>query len=614
MDALTMLTVIKNNLDEIKRALGEEKWREFARELMPLQEKFQKALSKNKWNDLKKVTDGLGKLCQQYPAVWKLVSAAPLVSEQAAKLPKYGPSHRAQAPTDVNALAGDFADLFTDMGLSAQTVTRYPDINFPGQVEVNKTYALKVAIVTEKRETANVAGDAALTITFEAGKTEVPLSVVVITDPALFKVEGDNRGVVRVPMGGDSAPAVFNLIPQQLGKNSFMVEFYQDNTHIGTSTVTTEVVQSVANTAAVPAASTAGSVRLQHKQEPPDLTIRVQEMGVMGDKRFYMFILLSSIPELDLYFQEAGRIEFAELPTAYIQKLYGELNQWARGKRNQDEIHRKMAHIGADLYTQLFSPELKEIYWKKIHGKVENIQIISSEPWIPWEMVKPWRKLDDGTVEEDNFLCEEYILARWLAGPAAPDALKLQNLSLVLAPADLQAVAREADAIRKVPNVQVQDIQGVSQLWDLLETGGTNAIHIACHGKFNEENPEMSIVRLGSEDFHPHDVAGKATTFGKDEPIVFINACEVGQLGFSMTGLGGWAQSFIAAGSAAFIGSKWEATDQSAYMFADKYYNELAAGKTIGEAVRAARQHIRDLGDPTWLSYSLYAHPLARIS
>ena len=36
-------------------------------------------------------------------------------------------------------------------------------------------------------------------------------------------------------------------------------------------------------------------------------------------------------------------------------------------------------------------------------------------------------------------------------------------------------------------------------------------------------------------------------------------------------------------------------------------------GCTIGQAVRQARRHVRDaaLHDPTWLAYSLYAHPNA---
>jgi len=42
----------------------------------------------------------------------------------------------------------------------------------------------------------------------------------------------------------------------------------------------------------------------------------------------------------------------------------------------------------------------------------------------------------------------------------------------------------------------------------------------------------------------------------------------------------------------------------------------LEQGKTIGEAAQTARERLRGLApsDPTWLAYSVYAHPNAKIA
>ena len=63
-----------------------------------------------------------------------------------------------------------------------------------------------------------------------------------------------------------------------------------------------------------------------------------------------------------------------------------------------------------------------------------------------------------------------------------------------------------------------------------------------------------------------------------------------------------------------FIAPLWNVTDTLAHKFAKTFYTELAAGKTVGEALLAGRRSAREDGDPTWLAYSAYAHPNARIA
>jgi len=55
--------------------------------------------------------------------------------------------------------------------------------------------------------------------------------------------------------------------------------------------------------------------------------------------------------------------------------------------------------------------------------------------------------------------------------------------------------------------------------------------------------------------------------------------------------------------------------DWLAYGFACAFYDALCGNQTIAQAAQAARKRIRKMApnNPTWLAYSLYAHPNARV-
>ncbi|MCB0079176.1 MAG: hypothetical protein KDD73_17375, partial [Anaerolineales bacterium] len=67
-------------------------------------------------------------------------------------------------------------------------------------------------------------------------------------------------------------------------------------------------------------------------------------------------------------------------------------------------------------------------------------------------------------------------------------------------------------------------------------------------------------------------------------------------------------------GALAFIGPLWLANDGSARTFSHAFYTALINGDTLGEAAQRARQAAKRPGDPTWLSYSVYGHPNARLA
>jgi len=61
------------------------------------------------------------------------------------------------------------------------------------------------------------------------------------------------------------------------------------------------------------------------------------------------------------------------------------------------------------------------------------------------------------------------------------------------------------------------------------------------------------------------------------------------------------------------IGALWSVSDNLALSFADTVYRNLLDGKTLVEAVKLARKAADSNSDFTWLAYTVYGNPFARL-
>jgi hypothetical protein len=358
---------------------------------------------------------------------------------------------------------------------------------------------------------------------------------------------------------------------------------------------------------------TQGTIGFERGAIPPDLTMLITENKADGNHMEYTFILHSSKIGFTFY-KVDGEMKFEDSPSLWWENLYEEL-ETLRGGVTPENIAETLSTIGSDLYEELFPRELKEIWEHNIRGKVKSIMIISDEPWIPWEIIKPSYETETGEIKEEGFLCETYLLTRWIAGPSPPSLIEISRSALIApAESELPSVQQEVTFL-KTRLKNIEEIKPrLRTVHKLLKEGGFHLIHFACHGKFDPEAHEQSIVYLdGNDELKSRDISGRKENFGKDKPFVFINACQTARGDFSLVGIGSWAKEFIEANSSGFLGSSWEVNDELAYRFSTSFYSALLQGKTIGEAMRNARLEIRKEFDPTWLAYALYADPLAKV-
>lgn len=540
-------------------------------------------------------------------------------------------------------------------------VDLHTKVDFPAEVSIFDEVVPLVAQLTVAPP-EQTAVDERVRVGF-ADPAKPELVTVVLSAEGFVEVTGDWTRLIQVYAARDSQPAVFLLRPQSPGRQRLTLNFYHKDRLAGVASFEAEVKDrpplnrqtratlrplveepalaapparermSMGAVAASPGETTAATpipaaVTLpRHPPEPVDLELRVT---TGSSKTQLSYLLHSAKGAVGYHWTPAGSVQLDDEPRRFLERTFDRLSRMARSgadRRSEadDRAYRdELARIGQNLYERLFSPELKREYRRirqlAAEGVVQSLVITSDEPWIPWELVKPF-EYDEATGEttDDDFLCTQFRLSRWLAGRGIPDVVRVRAARLVAPGSNLAYVQRERDyfAQELPPSVEPGPIlQAKAEVLDALAAAAAQVFHFACHGDFVYNDPDQSALALrGREELTPSEIVGPVRAgVTKSRPLVFLNACHSGQVGFALTGLGGWAERFVHAGASAFVGTLWEVNDALAAEFAVEFYRRLWRGETLGHAFHAARLHIRDRdpANPTWLAYTLYADPNAR--
>jgi hypothetical protein len=347
----------------------------------------------------------------------------------------------------------------------------------------------------------------------------------------------------------------------------------------------------------------------------PDLSLFVWEDRIA---RSYTMHLHATDADVGLNMCKFGPIFLQQDPEAFFRDFYTDIESILGSPALPRDKIVQLGAKGTYLFEKVVPEPLRSHLWR-LRGRIRSVQIQSEEPWIPWELVKLFGKEGDRTKEAD-FLCEEFEVTRWLMGKAQHAALPMKAIGLVVppdsglpaAPAERDNVAALAGAGRTVTAIAAK----ATDLRKALADAKYDVLHFTGHGKAAPGNADRSAIALeGGQKFSPEDLTGVVANLGRTHPFVFLNACEVGRAGTGLVGMAGWARGFLDAGAGGFIGPYWKVSDDGAALFARTFYEEFLDGrKTVGAAVRAARAAIKKPGDPTWLAYTAYAHPDAKVA
>jgi hypothetical protein len=283
----------------------------------------------------------------------------------------------------------------------------------------------------------------------------------------------------------------------------------------------------------------------------------------------------------------------------------------ARVSLNKDDVR-----TAATLYDQLIPHELRSAF-----QTTSGVQFIVDPTTAnyPWELLGAPRPSDrrqaggsfggamrQFSESEDRRLNPERASFGGALVIAAANVPGENELPGVLEEADVVSQLLESalpgkqtlldDRRREIDLVRVQN--------ELF--GDHQVLHIASHGVYTEGRPDETGAILSSDCLLTVDTV-RQLRFVPD--VVFLNCCSLGRTGMNRLAAG-LAREFMAIGVRALVAAAWPIDDAAASAFAQTFYTELIAGRTLGDTVTRARNHAADLGGrETWAAYQCYGDP-----
>ncbi len=351
----------------------------------------------------------------------------------------------------------------------------------------------------------------------------------------------------------------------------------------------------------------------------PDLVLTVRERKREGEFALsYELEVRNRQLGLDLKTERFPPVSVRSAPSAYLTTLFKHIEDLslATAELRQQATHR-LAGIGVTLFEELVPEKLRQRLWSLSDRKPPStLFLLSDETWVPWELLKLSDPDEERSFNEGRFLVEAFAFTRWLVDRPQTLELPLRNLALVVSgDSGLPAAEPEYEFVHRL-ETRVTDVPArFCEVLDELAAGNFDAWHFTGHGlRPDRENPDLLSLQLEmGQQLKASDLRGKVHGLSQKRPWIFLNACHSARSTFTLTGHGGFAQAFLRAGAGAFFGAHWAVDDEKARNFATTCYQHFLAGRPLGEAVRRTRSFYKKKypGDPTWLAYAVYGHPLA---
>jgi hypothetical protein len=336
---------------------------------------------------------------------------------------------------------------------------------------------------------------------------------------------------------------------------------------------------------------------------PPDLVLRVREAGA---GRYELTVDRDGGTGARFYDRPLGAFPVTDRAATYTE---GVLETLRDARRLLPEVRvPRVEGVGRALWRNL-PEDFRDFYWAEMHGRELSIAIYSDEPYVPWELIVP--EAPDGAAAP--MLGVAFSVARWKRARFFPDPLRVAGFAVVVPAYATPLPYAEEEAGELQRRFGARRVPGeYAAVVELLRSRGLQAIHFAGHGRFDPGAADASELLLADAPLRPTDVAG-ATIGQAERPLVFVNACEVGQQEWALTQIGGWAEAFCAAGCTAFVGPYWPVEDRVAARAARVFYEALREGETVGRAMQAVRRRFHTDAEfpahPTWLAYTLHCQP-----
>jgi CHAT domain-containing protein/tetratricopeptide (TPR) repeat protein len=206
------------------------------------------------------------------------------------------------------------------------------------------------------------------------------------------------------------------------------------------------------------------------------------------------------------------------------------------------------------------------------------------------------------------------------AGPASAQAETNAAVDTPEGLSRLSGSGREARLVARYSSnaeVRLRDEASASYL-KRAPLGRFRIIHFATHAEVDERSVARTVLALASDSGESGQVGpGDLAALRLDADLVVLSGCRTaGGVVVEGEGVQGLTAPLIQAGARSVVASQWRIGDRSTIAFIRAFYQALAGGLPVGDALRAAKLDALRRGAPPreWAAFTMVGDPLVSVS
>ncbi len=518
-----------------------------------------------------------------------------------------------------------------DDAMTPSTTRLHPHLDAPDRVDSGASITVTIGVGAEAQPGLTTSGDGMEVQVDDAG--EVVFEVMVLAQG--FTVHGARSELRVAATAPDKKRLTITLDADEVTavtRTIIEVQYGQAGTPIGRAW--REIVIAPAGATVTGEVQSGALPVMAGGQEAADLTV----MAVGGqDDRTMLWTFFSphdvALPDQAV----AWNLEAASAKDLALQQVL-KMAKATKSPLSDNEM-RGLATAVADAMPPAFWQVLGEVAGAPTvaSDRTPSLLLVTDEPWVPWELAATSEDyLAPELVDPDvpAFLGAQFAMGRWLVprqrgrveSPALPPPTTHEVAGMALVIGDYAASINW----RKLPEAQAEGEElatrypasrwtatasDMDRLLDNdLDGQPGDILHMACHGATDPDNLQWSGIILSDDEDRLSPLMIRGSVFPRERrPLVFLNACQVGQGVDGLSDSGSLGAAFIREGATGFVAPLWEVDDALASSLAlDFYRDTLERDCTVGEALRRARSTWTPT-TATRLAYVYWGHPDLRL-
>lgn len=294
-------------------------------------------------------------------------------------------------------------------------------------------------------------------------------------------------------------------------------------------------------------------------------------------------------------------------------------------RRDRIERNEELVVLGSYLYKALFTGEVETLFLAELKAARDAKKRLRLQLAFTSEQEQlinlPWEFLYSSDPQTGDFLATrvDLVLSRYMPlkggrTSLAPDIGPLKvliavsraqgpGLGDIVAKPVIQAIeqlGQEEQTHPKQAGVQVRVLEqpNTSNLQTELARFRPHIFHFIGHGRFENKKAEIALTQTNGPAVFWCDDAMLLKCFQRAQVfprLIFLQMCEGGEIGYNqmaLTSFTGFAPRLLSAQIPAVVAMKYIISNQDAIKLSKTFYQALAQGKGVDEAVQLGRDQI----------------------